>query len=357
MASVKIPPAVALLPLGDSESPRDVVSGTHRVALNRVSPSSGILAQFGVGSRINGRYLLNRFISEGATSGVFAAHDELANREVAVKIVRFGLDRSERSIDRLQLEVLVYRLASSPHLPRLLDAGRLANGAPFIVMELVSGLTLADRLASGPLPIPAVIDLGRQLMAGLHAAHRHGIAHRDIKPRNLILEERADGTITVKIIDFGICTRQHSARSKQPTVLGTPSYMSPEQISGETSDVRTDVYSGSVVLYEALTGRLPFEGTSAAQIMTAALHAPLLPPRLLRESCPAELEDVLLRGLSRDAAHRWASAELVAAELELIVAQHGFPTGAEAWRQRSSIPPRQATASSEATQRAPSIPR
>jgi serine/threonine protein kinase len=249
-------------------------------------------------------------------------------------VVRYAFgDPSERAIDRLQLELFVYQLAQSPHLPKLIDAGRLSDGSPFIVMDRVHGRTLAEKLSDGPVSIPAVLELGRELMSGLGAAHRHGIVHRDIKPQNLILEEAPDGAITLKIIDFGICSRERRVHSSSSVVLGTPSYMSPEQISGAVVDVRTDIYSACVVLYEAITGRLPFEGGSSIEIFTSVLHAPLLPPRVLRENCPVGLEKLLVHGLARDPDKRMIQA------IDELVRQGGFPSGSNAFRAPASLLP------------------
>jgi serine/threonine-protein kinase len=271
-----------------------------------------------------------------------------------MKVVRYGFgDPNERAVDRLQLELFVYQLAKSPHLPCMLDAGRLADGSPYIVMDRVHGQTLAERLREGAMSIPAVLELGRQLMQGLHAAHRHGIIHRDIKPCNLLLEEASDGALTLKIIDFGICSRERGTNTVSSVVIGTPSYMSPEQITGGKVDARTDIYSGSVVLYEALTGRLPFDGDSSNEILSSALHAPMLPPRVLRENCSVELEVLLLRGLARDPEDRIPTAERMAHELQRIVELYDYPAGADAFRAPASLRPRALRRQEAQTERPP----
>lgn len=310
------------------------------------------------GSKIRDRYTIIDFISHGATAYVYAARDDVGEREVAIKVVRYGFgDPDERAIDRLQLELFVYQLARSPHLPRLVDAGRLSDGSPYIVMERVNGRTLAEKLRDETLSIPGVLELGRQLLLGLAAAHQHGIVHRDIKPRNLIVEETLDGAVTLKIIDFGICSRERRVRARSSVVLGTPSYMSPEQITGAKLDARTDVYSASVVLYEALTGRLPFEGASSVEILTSVLHAPLLPPRVLRENCPSDFDLLLLRGMARDPERRVPNAEAMVREIERIVRRCGFPAGAAAFRAPASLLPQSPNGQEAETERAGSMGR
>lgn len=321
--------------------PQDVqderASGIHKVSQSQ----RPLASELGLGALIGDRYVITGLISAGATSHVYAALDEITRQEVAVKVVRYGFgDPNERSVDRLQLELFVYQLATSRHLPRLLDAGRLQDRSPYIVMERVHGQTLAEKLSGdGSLSIAAVLELGQQLMHGLHAAHGHGIIHRDVKPRNLLLESGSEGVV-LKIIDFGICSRTQSTSKSGTLVLGTPSYMSPEQITGGMLDARTDIYSGSVVLYQALTGRLPFEGGSSMEILTSTLHSPLLPPRLLRETCPIELEECLFRGLAREPDERFSTADAMANELSRIAEQYGYARGADAFRSPGSLAPR-----------------
>jgi serine/threonine-protein kinase len=342
------------VPHDDALRPSERGSGIHPVG-GRPTVSPTLVR----GSSVGARYTITDLISQGATAFVYAALDEVGQREVAIKVVRYGFgDPSERAIDRLQLESFVYQLAHSRHLPSLLDAGRLPDGSPYIVMDRVQGQTLAERLRQGALSIPAVLEIGRQLMSGLYAAHRHGIVHRDIKPRNLLLEDAHGDELTLKIVDFGICSRERRADPESTVVLGTPSYMSPEQIMGAKLDARSDLYSASVVLYEAVTTRLPFEGGSSSEILTSVLHAPLLPPRVLRESCPVELESVILRGLRRDPDERYPNALAMVAAIEQIADARGLPLGADAFRAPvSMMPPRANTAREAQTERASAMPR
>jgi serine/threonine-protein kinase len=292
-----------------------------------------------VGYRIRGRYVIRRFVSLGAATRVYAAEDVQTGRLVAVKVVRIDVN-VKGVVDRFQHEVLVCRLFDSPHLPRVFDQGRLDNGSLFMVMELLTGQTLDQRLGHGPLAVPAVIELGRQIATALSGAHARGIVHCDVKPHNVILQPDEERGFMVKLIDFGIATRD-TARvdtgTRRETVLGTPAYMSPEQIRGMRLDIRTDIYSAGVVLYQALTDRLPFDGSSSRAIMEAALRDPIIPPRVLRPSCPDVLERALMRALCRDRNYRHATAGELCRELEDVVQREHYAAGAAAWRQRSEL--------------------
>ena len=293
-----------------------------------------------VGHRIRNRYVIRRFLSLGSNTRVYGALDLHSGKTVAVKVVRIDVGANKGIVDRFQHEVLVCRLFNSPHLPRVYDQGRLETGSLFMVMELLTGQTLDQRLGHGPLAIATVVELGRQLSAALGAAHARGIVHCDVKPHNLILEPDSERGFVVKLIDFGIATRDTSridTGRRRDTVLGTPAYMSPEQIRGIRVDARTDIYSAGAVLYQALTDRLPFDGNSSRGVMEAALRDPLIPPRVLRAGCPELLERTLMRALSRDRNDRQPSAAALGADLEAVVLNQHLPAGAQAWRVRSEV--------------------
>jgi eukaryotic-like serine/threonine-protein kinase len=319
-------------------------SGTQRSA-RRVDA-----AELTRGQRIADRYVVSGVIADGATSTVYAARLEATDAIVAVKVQRSGFGETDvEQIDRLQLEALVYRVTGSEHVPRLLDTGRLPDGAPFIVTELVTGPTLADRLKDGTLRFPTLIDLGRQLMLGLAAVHAARVVHCDIKPSNIVLALDSARAVLVKIVDFGICERQRPPGKRSQNVVGTPSYMAPERIEGFYSDPRADLYSAGAVLYEALTGRLPFPGRTSDQTLRAALRDPLLPPKILEENCPDELDALLVALLEREPDARPRSAHIVYEILTGIVESRGLPSGSDAWRLTGSE--RQQRNTEEATHR------
>lgn len=293
-----------------------------------------------VGYTITHRYVIRRFISLGSTTRVYAADDLVTGRTVAVKVVRVEVGSQRSVIDRFQHEVLVCRLFDSPHLPRVYDQGRLENGSLFMVMELLTGQTLDQRLGHGPLAISTVVELGRQLSMALLASHDKGIVHCDVKPHNLILQPDTSRGIVVKLIDFGIATRdvgRVDGGPRRETVLGTPAYMSPEQIRGMRVDVRTDIYSAGVVLYQALSDRLPFDAETSRGVMEAALRDPVIPPRVLRPGCPELLEQAVLRAMCRDRNLRYASARELARDLLEVAEQEHLTLGPEAWRAPSEV--------------------
>jgi serine/threonine-protein kinase len=215
---------------------------------------------------------------------------------------------------------------------------------------------LAARLDDGALSVPACIELGLQLMRALYDCHAQGFIHCDVKPQNIIVND--SDTPLVKLVDFGICQRirQVSAAAASSSTIGTPPYMSPEQIQGRPLDLRTDIYSAGVVLYQALTRRLPFDGSTAEELMGRALRAPIIPPRLLREHCPIELERVIMRMLCRKAEFRYSSARLVADELGWIANKHDFVRGRSAWGACSSMLPPSTSEQLEPTRPLPTPP-
>jgi len=325
--------------------------------------SSGLLgSRIARGQCIASRYVVREFISNGATARVYACEDLDTGADVALKVVARELDDGAGSFD---LETSAYRSFHSPHLPSLRDVGALTDGSRYMVLELVTGERLDARLARGALAIPAVLELGRQLMTGLFHAHRAGFLHCDVKPQNVLLEARPGGDVLVKLVDFGTCAptghnpfgQEVDARLRS-MVVGTPAYMAPERMRGEPVDVRADVYAGAIVIYQAATGRLPFYGTSAEEIMQSAQRDPIVPTRVLRENCPVELERALSRALCKDPGFRYPSARMLSDELDWISQKLAFVRGPSAWSSRASIPPaRSPQEDNETTRRVPSVPK
>jgi serine/threonine protein kinase len=198
---------------------------------------------------------------------VYRARDERLDRDVAVKVLPTGLLGDETARSRFRKEAKALSRLSHPHVATLLDVGS-ADGIDYLVMELVPGSTLAEALQKGPLPAKEVVRLGTQLARGLKAAHEQGIVHRDLKPSNLCLT--GDGLL--KILDFGLAqlappkspTDDTPTETAAGTVVGSPPYMSPEQLLGKDVDARSDVYSAGACLYELATGRRPFGAKSGA---------------------------------------------------------------------------------------------
>lgn len=291
-------------------------------------------------TRTGRRYVIERFVARGATARVYSASDAATGSKVAMRVLR---DRSPHAVDRFQVEAIAYSTFESPHLPRLHATGRSSDGVPYMVLDLLEGATLAQWLERGVLSISAVVELGIQLMHALHHVHSHALVHCDVKPSNIFIE-LGSGQLLVKLIDFGICRRVSGApagadATAVTTVRGTPAYMSPEQIAGGSIDPRSDLYSAAAVLYRAVAGRHVFYGDTPLAVMASALRDPVVPPSVLRLSCPIELERVILKALSREPRFRYRAAHEIAEDLAWIARRYAMRTGRAAWALSASIPP------------------
>ncbi|WP_370132951.1 protein kinase [Streptacidiphilus sp. EB103A] len=247
---------------------------------------------------VAGRYRLTESLGSGGMATVWRAHDEVLDRAVAVKMLAEGAWSDASAVARFTQEALTVAGLDHPNIVTLFDAG-VDDGVPFLVMELVEGTDLHALLGRGPLPIARAVSIADQVCAALEAAHRAGVVHRDIKPANLLLT--TDGT--VKVVDFGIARTTASARAaltSTATVVGTSSYMAPEQATGGRANPRTDLYAFGCVLYAMLTGQPPFEGEDPMAILFQHVHQPPVPPRQLRPEIPAGLEELVLDLLAKD---------------------------------------------------------
>ena len=266
-----------------------------------------------------GTYRLLSRIGAGAMGEVYAAHDEKLNRRVAVKLIAKDLARDVDRLQRFRQEAHAASSLNHPNIVVVHDFGEL-EVRPFIVTELVEGVTLRERLKEGPLPIPEAIEIALQVTSALAAAHAQGLVHRDIKPENVML--RPDGY--VKVLDFGLAKLARiepvgnaaSTGLTQPgQMAGTPAYMSPEQARAEPVDARTDVFSVGAVLYEMVTGRLAFAGESPAVIFAEILGRTPPAPAGLNPNAPPELERLITKALEKDRERRYQSAADMRADL------------------------------------------
>lgn len=294
---------------------------------------------FEPGALVAGRYRVGRVIANGASSEVFEALDERELNQVALKVVRPPVDDTAPALEAFELEAAAYARIDSPHVPKLYGIGTLENRCRFLVLELVRGRPLSERLASGPPSLAAVLELGCQLLSALQAVHSAELVHCDVKPQNLLVEGCSTG-VHVRLVDFGISValRKGSVARWRPayTVVGTPEYLSPEQARGEKVDPRTDLYAAGVVLYQALTGRLPFVGKTDRELVLSKLRDPVVPPRVLRGNCPVELERLVMRALSRRRRDRYATARGMLEELMRIRTRH---RPCEGWTHSTSVFP------------------
>jgi serine/threonine-protein kinase len=267
------------------------------------------------------RYEVVERIGSGGMASVWRAHDTVLGRDVAVKFLHEHLARDPGFVERFRREALSAARLTHPNIVNVFDTGEL-DGVPYIVMELFTGGDLSDLLERhGPLEPDEAVDLGMQVLAALRTAHGEGVVHRDVKPGNILVQTGPE--TRVKVADFGIAKAAYLSGDEVTStgrVLGSVPYLSPEQVQGEPVDARSDLYALGVVLYEALTGRRPFEGDN--DIATAMLRVTTdpLPPRAVRPGISRPLEAVVQRAMARRPDDRYASADEMAAALGRIAA-------------------------------------
>ncbi|MDA8018907.1 MAG: protein kinase [Thermoanaerobaculia bacterium] len=254
-----------------------------------------------------GRFEVRRVLGRGGMGTVYAAEDPLIGRRVAIKEIRIDhiLDAAERSEmqERFKLEFRTAGTLAHPNVVTVYDVGT-EDGAYYLAMEHVDGRSLADVLKdAGRMETERALDLARQIAAGLDYAHDHGIVHRDVKPANILLT--SDGR--PKITDFGLVKVMTSELTTTGTVLGTPAYMSPEQVVGESVDGKSDQFSFAVLLYAMLTGVQPFRAEHPSAILYLIVHERPRPPRELNPDLPPAVDKVLLRGLAKKPEERFPS--------------------------------------------------
>jgi eukaryotic-like serine/threonine-protein kinase len=259
-----------------------------------------------------GRYELGAVLGQGGMGMVRDGTDRRLGRPVAVKILRADLAEQRTARRRFETEAHAAARLAHPNVVIVFDSGE-DDGIPFLVMERLPGRTLADELAAGPLSLERVGEVARGILAALAAAHAAGIIHRDIKPGNVLLTE--DGH--VKVSDFGIAkTVDDVDQTQTAELVATPGYLAPERLAGEPASQQSDLYSVGVLLYEALSGRRPFEGDTSLAIMRAIERGNAEPLTSRRRALPAEVVAVVERAMSLDPHDRFGSAVEMAAALE-----------------------------------------
>jgi serine/threonine-protein kinase len=282
------------------------------------------------GDLIAGKYKIERILGKGGVGVVVAARDTQLQRKVAVKFLRTrGMSfpgAKERFLREAQAAVAIH----SEHVARVIEFGTLDTGAPFIVMEYLTGIDLGDMLErSGPMPIAQAVDFVLQAGEAIAEAHSLGIIHRDLKPPNLFLAERPDGTSTVKVLDFGLSTAPWSvgegkvdSLTSTDMVAGSPHFMSPEQVrSLKHVDVHTDIWALGVILYQLVSDALPFDAEAVTGVIAKILTDPPMPLAARRPDVPAGLEAVILKCLEKPVERRTSSV----AELALALERFGSP--------------------------------
>ncbi|MCI9435432.1 MAG: Stk1 family PASTA domain-containing Ser/Thr kinase [Bacilli bacterium] len=257
------------------------------------------------GQMINERYQIIRLIGEGGMANVYLAHDIILDRMVAVKILRGDLADDEKFVRRFQREAISASSLTHPNIVGMYDVGE-DNGDYFIVMEYIDGKTLKSLIKKrGALTLPEVMDIMLQLLDGVKCAHDSYIIHRDIKPQNVLILD--DGT--VKITDFGIATALNNNELTQTnSVMGSVHYLPPEQANGKNSTVKSDIYSIGIMMYELLTGKLPFKGDNAVEIAIKQMRDEIPSVCLINPEIPQSIENIILKACAKNPKNRYDSA-------------------------------------------------
>ena len=257
------------------------------------------------GYKINDRYQIIKALGEGGMANVYLAHDTILDRNVAVKVLRGDLANDEKFVRRFQREALSASSLSHPNIVEMYDVGE-DDGQYYIVMEYVDGKTLKQVLkARGKLSVPEVVDIMLQLTDGMAHAHDAYIIHRDIKPQNIMILSNG----MIKITDFGVATALNSTQLTQTnSVMGTVHYLPPEQAQGKGSTIRSDIYSMGIMMYELLTGLVPYKGDNAVEIALKHLKEPLPSVRKKDPSIPQSIENVIIRATAKNPKNRYTDA-------------------------------------------------
>lgn len=288
------------------------------------------------GQVLDGRYAIVKKVGEGGMSYVYLAHDVSTNTRYAIKILSPALSKDENSMARLRREASLGIRLAHRNVCNIVRLGETEDGLVYVVMPYVEGEILADvNHKLGVIPLAQAVEWVVQVCEGLHVAHQLKIVHRDLKPENIMICTAADGVKYAVVMDFGLAKERKAGGELEKLtatgiILGTPEFMSPEQLRGKPLDPRTDIYSLALMMYEMLTGKLPFEGRTQQEMMISRLRNDPIPLRQRRPGMtfPESVEKVLGKAMSRDADARYATTLEFAEALQASVSGAGAPSGA-----------------------------
>jgi serine/threonine-protein kinase len=282
-----------------------------------------------IGRVVAGNYRIERLIGSGAMGHVYRAEQISLGKRVAIKVLQAQFTHDERVVQRFRREAKSASRLDHPNSVQMIDTGQDADGTLYIAMELLDGRDLSQILRDeGALPLPRVRRIMAQVLSALEEAHAKGVVHRDLKPSNIMLLERRTEHDFVKVCDFGIAKaqleepgRDASMLTIQGNVCGTPEYMAPEQARGEPLDGRADLYGAAVILYQMVTGQIPFSATSPFAVVSLHLTEPPVPPSVRRPDLdiPPSLDNLILRALAKRREERPQTAAQFREELEAAI--------------------------------------
>lgn len=259
-----------------------------------------------IGKKLNVRYKIIGNIGSGGMANVFLAHDLILDREVAVKVLRFDFQNDKNAIRRFQREALAATELVHPNIVTVYDVGE-EDGMQFLVMEYVKGMDLKRYIQTHyPVPYLQIVDIVQQILSAVALAHQHRIIHRDLKPQNILINEEG----VVKITDFGIAIAlSETSITQTNSMLGSVHYLSPEQARGSMATNQSDIYAIGIILYEMLTGKVPFDGESAVTIALKHFQDEIPSIRIYDKNVPQSLENVVLKATAKEQADRYKTAD------------------------------------------------
>jgi serine/threonine-protein kinase len=277
------------------------------------------------GEVLDGRYKIQKKVGEGGMSFVYLATDIATNQRYAIKVLSSALSQDDTAMARLKREASLGMRLEHPNICHIIRLGETETGLVYVVMPFVEGEILSDRNQRlGVLPLDVTVNLVSDIADGLHFAHQLRIVHRDLKPENIMVTKDAGGGDRAVVMDFGLAKERRVGAEIQKltstgTILGTPEFMSPEQLRGKPLDPRTDVYSLALMTFEMLTAKLPFTGRTQQETMIARLRSDPIPLRQMRPELnfPESVEKVITKALSRDPDGRYPTAVEYAQALQI----------------------------------------
>ena len=322
-----------LIDMLEAPAPKAGGSTTQIRMAVKAPPGSADPAKTLRSQTLDARYQIVKKLGEGGMSFVYEAKDISTNEMVAVKIMTPKLAQDKTAAERLRREAGLAMRLEHPNICRILRLGETADGLIYLVMPLLKGELLSDKeVREGPIPLGTGVPLMAQVCDALHFAHEQQIVHRDLKPENIFVCPGPDGNLRSVVTDFGLAKERRAepgmARlTATGIILGTPEFMSPEQIRGKPLDGRSDIYALGLVAYEMFTGRLPFEGKSAQDMMIARLRGQPLPLRKARQDLTFSepFEKALMKSIEADPADRYQTARELGEALVKTAVADGSP--------------------------------